>query len=132
MQVLRQFWDSERGLFTLLLFLAFAMRVMIPAGYMPTATKTGFDIILCTGDTVRTVHVDLGGNDEPDTPQHSGDNACLFTCLLSGGLVAAAAMLLVSAPVFTKALSSFGAIADLILCRLAAPPPPAIGPPART
>lgn len=109
--------------------LAVLMRLLVPAGWMP-ATDRGFAITLCTGDGATQAWIDERGNVQKGKPagqQMSHD------CLFSGF----SAALDLTSPAGTPAamLDIFGPMPHLarvvvaIGRGLAAPPPPATGPP---
>lgn len=119
---------AGRRLFAAALLLAFAMRVLIPTGFMPTQTAGGIVISLCTGQG--PVNVVLLGGEEPAGHQQADGGPCMFAAGLAGGLLAPEALASVTAFSAAAARILGAAIADLTVHRLAAPPPPALGPPA--
>ncbi|OJY67966.1 MAG: hypothetical protein BGP16_03900 [Sphingobium sp. 66-54] len=119
-----------RGLFVAAAVLVLALRTLVPTGFMPVAHEGSMVIQLCTGTGPATMVVDLGKAAPAPGDQHkAGDGLCLFACAFAGGLLAIAAFV-VLASLLMRARPPYGAaIADLTVHRLAAPPPPAIGPP---
>ncbi|MCW3847482.1 hypothetical protein OF829_09525 [Sphingomonas sp. LB-2] len=111
-----------------LLGLVLALRLLVPAGWMPSG-KGGFTVTICTGSAMEAAWVDTEGKVHKQAPAQGGDQHCAFAGLgapmLGGGLPPAIAPLLPAdaAPATTRALASIGQ-------GLAAPPPPATGPPA--
>jgi hypothetical protein len=110
------------------LSLAFAvllLRVLVPAGWMVSATPgDAFEIVICTADGAVTMTGDL--TDE-DTPKDSKSGECLFSAV-SAAAVPAVACPAPTPPVVAGAVAVFAAA--LVPGRgLAAPPPPATGPP---
>lgn len=118
-----------RGVFVAAALLVLAMRTLVPTGFMPVAHQGTMVIQLCTGTGPATMVVDLG-KDAPAGDQHkAGDGLCLFACAFAGGLLVLAAFVMLAAALPRVRLPYGAAIADLTVHRLAAPPPPAIGPP---
>jgi len=118
-----------RGLFVAAALLVLALRMLVPTGFMPVAHQGTMVIQLCTGTGPATMVVDLG-KDAPTGDQHkAGDGLCLFACAFAGGLLAIAAFVVLASMLVRVRLPHGAAIADLTVHRLAAPPPPAIGPP---
>lgn len=112
----------------LLVVLALAVRLAVPTGWMPG--EKSFQLTLCTGVDTQTVWMDSKGKLHKQKP-HSGEDQKQKPCAFGGALAFAVpagfvpesmAMPPVSiAPAFTVAVS--------IGQGLAAPPPPATGPP---
>jgi len=115
------------GLLTLML----AMRLLVPAGWMPVASG-GYAITLCTGMGAVSAWVDKDGNIHKQKPASSenADQPCAFSgftaALTAPELPAALAPFVASTGI--AAAAAFGSIA--IGRGLAAPPPPPTGPPA--
>lgn len=121
-----------RGLFALLLLCALAVRVAVPTGFMPTKGVHGVVISLCTGQGA--VKVILPIEQQGDDPADRGmakDGACSFAAGLGSGLIDAAAPAIAAPSVVFAVHLTSRVIADLTVHRLAAPPPPSHGPPAR-
>jgi hypothetical protein len=125
---LRKGWIQE-GAVAAALFLVLFARILVPSGYMPVATANGVLVTLCTGNGPVEMLVDLGSDDAPGKHGSSGMAPCAFAGM-GGGTLAAAPVLAVFVAIDAGRTFS-RAIADLTVHRLAAPPPPAIGPPAR-
>lgn len=111
------------------MLLALGLRVLLPAGYMPTSSPGGFVLELCSGSGGVALLVAQEGSDEEDAPAER-DVGCVFAAN-PGPLIAAPA----SDPcairvIYGAPVSPGGPIADLTINRLAAPPPPSCGPPA--
>ena len=112
------------------ILMALAMRVIIPSGYMPSSER-GFALTICAGMDSQTVWMDKSGKLHKEDPS-KGKSVEHQPCAFAGAAIAAdfpanslqIAMPPVAlvAPVFAKREVSIGA-------GLAAPPPPAIGPP---
>lgn len=123
---------NMRERFALLLVVAaLLLRVMIPAGWMPTAS-TGYAITLCTGAGVVSAWVDADGTVHKDkpSPAYGAEHPCAFA-----GFAAA----LIAPAVLDSALPLLSTIATPLIGwafeqavgrGLAAPPPPPTGPPA--
>lgn len=114
-----------------LALVAFALliRLLVPAGWMPAA-EGGYAITLCTSQGLTTAWVDEQGRIHKGEPGKAGvDHPCLFAGfaaaldapLLAGALVA---------PLPAAILPPIAHVTVAIGRGLAAPPPPATGPPA--
>ena len=112
-----------------LLGLALVLRVLVPAGWMPSAGPGGLAVTICTGGTMEAAWVDTEGKLHKQPPGQGSDPHCAFAGLgapiLGGDLppVVTLALGTDQAPLATRALAAIGQ-------GLAAPPPPATGPPA--
>lgn len=119
-----------RSIAAMLVLLALAARVAIPAGWMPSADKA-FALTVCTGMDTQTVWLDKQGSLHKEDPS-KGKAVDHAPCAFSG---AAAALDLPAAAAI--AAINWTAIVPLPVARLtvsvghglAAPPPPATGPP---
>jgi len=119
-----------RNFAAILILMALAMRVIIPSGYMPSAER-GFALTICAGMDTQTVWMDKTGKLHKEDPS-KGKSVEHQPCAFAGAAIAgnfpvvalpvAMAPVALAAPVFAKREVSVGA-------GLAAPPPPAIGPP---
>ena len=121
--------ELRRELMLPLLLLALVVRAIVPAGYMPSFSAGSVDLVLCSVDAGRLIEVDFGKS-EPAGGKHMADAPCAFAGL-TGPLLAdlrIAALPFLFALILEPILGA--AIADLTTHRLAAPPPPALGPPA--
>ncbi|MFN3451524.1 MAG: hypothetical protein ACK4ZE_05155 [Sphingorhabdus sp.] len=119
-----------RNLAATFILLALALRVIIPSGFMPSAER-GFALTICTGIDTQTVWMDKSGKlhkEDPSKGKSVEHQPCAFagTAMTADALAAdfqvAMAPVALAIPVFAKREVSVGA-------GLAAPPPPAIGPP---
>jgi hypothetical protein len=122
--------QTARGLFALVALCAVFVRVAIPTGFMPTQGVGGIVISLCTGQGAAKALLPVELND-PGSQDHAKDGDCAFATGLGSGLVDALRPVLLATPVIFDRLLTSIAIADLTVHRLAAPPPPAQGPPLR-
>jgi hypothetical protein len=113
-----------------LIVLALALRVIIPSGFMPSSER-GFALTICTGMDTQTVWMDKSGKlhkEDPSKGKSVEHQPCAFAGaamaadVLSAEFQIAMAPVALAIPVFAKREVSVGA-------GLAAPPPPAIGPP---
>lgn len=121
---------SRCNILAVLFALVIAIRIAIPTGFMPTTAPDGIVISVCTGIGETKAFLPTGKDDGQD--RHSpAEGPCTFAASLGGADIPspAAAAVPVIAPVSNAFASR--AIADLTVHRLAAPPPPALGPPAR-
>ena len=118
---------AGRGAFTVLLLLALSIRLVVPTGFMPVATTYGIIISLCNGSGPTEILLDLD-KQGPAPHQSTADSPCAFAGLGADLPNEPQALLPIILPL--SAIILLGrVIADLVVRRLAAPPPPAIGPP---
>ena len=119
-----------RNIAAALILLALALRVIIPSGFMPSSER-GFALTICTGMDTQTVWMDKSGKlhkEDPSKGKSVEHQPCAFAGaamaadVLSADFQVAMAPVALAIPVFAKREVSIGA-------GLAAPPPPAIGPP---
>ena len=119
-----------RNLAAALIVLALALRVIIPSGFMPSSER-GFALTICTGMDTQTVWMDKSGKlhkEDPSKGKSVEHQPCAFAGaamaadVLSADFQIALAPVALAIPVFAKREISVGS-------GLAAPPPPAIGPP---
>ena len=119
-----------RNLAAALILLALAFRVIIPSGFMPSSER-GFALTICTGMDTQTVWMDKSGKlhkEDPSKGKSVEHQPCAFAGaamaadVLSADFQVAMAPVALAIPVFAKREVSVGS-------GLAAPPPPAIGPP---
>jgi hypothetical protein len=113
-----------------LIVLALAMRAFIPSGFMPS-TERGFALTICTGMDTQTVWMDSKGKLHKEDPA-KGKSVEHQPCAFAGATVASdapatdvslsIAPVAIAVPIFAKREVAIGN-------GLAAPPPPAIGPP---
>lgn len=113
---------------------ALMLRILVPAGWMPgTGADGALRITLCTGQGMVEAWVDGNGAIHDKAPQKSEprtDQPCSFAGLGAAALAEPAPMVL-DAPRFAAATILLPIPASIAIGRgLAAPPPPAIGPPA--
>jgi hypothetical protein len=113
-----------------MIVLALALRVIIPSGFMPSSER-GFALTICTGMDTQTVWMDKSGKLHKEDPS-KGKSVEHQPCALAGTAMAgdflAADVHVAIAPV-ALAIPVFAKREVLIGAGLAAPPPPAIGPP---
>ncbi|WP_199554180.1 hypothetical protein [Sandaracinobacteroides hominis] len=126
-------WRAGRGLLPLLILCALAIRVAVPAGYMPAFAGGSVNLILCSTAGGGEIAVDFGkARHGPDDPHQKSEMPCLFAAALSQANLpdTGPAKLL---PDYSGGADAANgrAIADLTIHRLAAPPPPSLAPPAR-
>jgi len=96
----------------LMIALAFTLKAVIPAGFMPTVSKEGFTkIVICAGMGEKTILVPSG--ETPSHNHHDGheDKVCAYQVISSQKLLlnlpaielSAPALVLLSNPVFPEA-----------------------------
>lgn len=125
---------SLRALFCVLVALVMAGRLMAPAGYMPVATAKGVMVTLCTGQGA--VKILVARESVPDGRNHGDrDAAPNEHCPFAAGTAAPALPAVDPLPLLPVWHLPTGPIAFALrtgwIARLAAPPPPSSGPPAR-
>jgi hypothetical protein len=127
---LRRLILTHRRWAALLLFAALALRIMMPAGFMPVATGKTVTIALCTGTGPVPVTLHIPG--EPGKGDSHRDGAaqpCAYAALGGPALAAADPALLAAALLFAFVLALLST--DLRLPRFGAYlRPPLRGPPA--
>ncbi|HEX4197704.1 MAG TPA: DUF2946 family protein [Caulobacteraceae bacterium] len=117
---------ETRRLAAVVAMLALMLQVMVPAGFMVSATPGGPAIVICTGHGPLLVHTDHG---QPARSPASKSGACAFAG--HGGAPLAPAPLALAGVRFEAFVPAFIARVPVYPGRgMAAPPPPAIGPPA--
>ena len=102
-------------LMAVLFVLALALRIAVPAGFMPVQSANGFVISICDGlggskSMVLDVHRDDAGSSHDDRAPDA--SPCAFAAL--------AVLALAALPVAMLAAPA------LLLCEFALPPPPAV------
>ncbi|MEI9851811.1 MAG: DUF2946 family protein [Sphingomonas sp.] len=120
-----------RGIALALLALALAVRVLVPAGWMPMQGQ-GFAITLCTGAGAVEAWVDADGElgKRPAAPDTERGRHCAFAGL-GGPLLGDAPDAALAIPFAPEAAAAKPPALTAAIGRgLAAPPPPATGPPA--
>jgi hypothetical protein len=72
-----------KHLFHILVFLAFAMQSIIPAGFMPdiNASAAGTKLVICSGIGEKTIYLDQDGQ----PVEHKEFSKCAYSILSSGG-----------------------------------------------
>ena len=119
-----------RNLAAALIVLALAVRVVIPAGYMPSSER-GFALTICAGMDTQTVWMDKSGKlhkEDPAKGKSVEHQPCAFAGAAMAGDAPAPELHVALAPV-ALATPVFAERGVAVGRGLAAPPPPAIGPP---
>lgn len=121
---------NARTVLAMLFALVLAIRIAIPVGFMPTQAPNGIVISVCTGMGQAKAFLPIekdGGKERHST----AEQPCVYAAGLSGAL--SLPLLSEPEPRFTLALGRPGSLVttDPAVRRLAAPPPPALGPPGR-
>lgn len=126
--------EHARALLAVLALLVLFIQLIAPSGFMPMRTDTGVVVTLCTGQGAVNVivHRDQAPGDEsPVRDDRATTKPCIFAGAAAEAPLPSLALAELSLPAWTLA---FGAIAFAVktgwIARLAAPPPPALGPPA--
>ena len=74
-----------RRFLTPLFILAFALRALVPAGFMLAPSAVGeMTVVLCTGHGPQTIALDADGKPVPATPKQSQHTRCAYASV--GGL----------------------------------------------
>jgi hypothetical protein len=133
LQSLRQLRDLPRAVILAVLALALLARLAVPAGWMPVTDADGTRLTICTGmgplDAPQHAMPGMPGHHLPgDHKQDDGDHVCPF----AGAALALAEPTLPGLDLLPLALNGpvpLLRIAVSVGRGLAAPPPPATGPP---
>lgn len=94
---------ASSGILVLVL-LAFALKGLLPAGFMPSVSQDGFmEMVICSGMGEKTVLVPANGG--PDAPDHkeSTDTVCAYQMVSAQKLISAPPAFLLPLPVFAPA-----------------------------
>jgi hypothetical protein len=113
-----------------MIVLALAVRVVIPSGFMPSVERS-FALTICTGMDTQTVWLDKSGTLHKEDPSKS-KSVEHQPCAFAGTAIADDASvdnLHGALPPLASAVSAFHSIEVSVGTGLAAPPPPATGPP---
>jgi len=115
-----------RNAFLTLAALALALKVLLPAGFMVDTGARGFSIVICTAEGTTVVHQNGAPAGPASKQQH--DAPCAFAGHAAPPLPPVAAVLREAR--WTRVEAPAARLHDLAPGRgLAAPPPPAVGPP---
>ncbi|HEU4959514.1 MAG TPA: hypothetical protein VFT56_03830 [Sphingomonas sp.] len=132
MHALRSLTVVQRRLLLALFACALVLRIAIPSGWMPVADAGGWRLTVCDGMGPAAAMAAMPGmahHQHAPPPHDQGDHPCTF----AGLALAVALPDLVPVPVVPAPLAMAPpAVAGLVAIGrgLAAPPPPATGPPA--
>jgi hypothetical protein len=127
--MIRAFVQNRQRFSLALIVLALAMRVLVPTGFMPTDAPHGLTISLCTGSGAIDVILDVDDKGPVKSSHQAQGEPCTFAAGLGGAILWGLPLQLAVALPLLVDLADETAIADLTPHRLAAPPPPAQGPP---
>lgn len=108
--------------------MALAVRVLIPAGFMPTVESGSFTITLCDGYGPATMQMVMPGMQHHDDSDHRMQGRCAFSDLALPGLAGADPIQLAAAIAFIL-LAAFFAVPAFDLRRARNLRPPLRGPP---
>ncbi len=122
---------TRQHLMLTLMVFALAMRMVLPAGWMPTVSNGQATITLCTGAGMVEAWVDADGKLHKESPvkKHAGDQPCAFAGVGAAVDFPAFASIALALPFIAQPALTFALNNVAIGLGLAAPPPPAIGPP---
>jgi hypothetical protein len=119
---------TARRVMIALALVALALRVLIPSGFMVADAKTnhGYPVVICTGHG--TLTLDSSGDHKSPAPKSKPDAPCAFAGMATPVAPTLAAL---APPSYRLSQPAPAEVRpDQIPGRgLAAPPPPAIGPP---
>lgn len=122
--------QAGRSLFAVMVVAALALRLLIPSGFMPTASAQGLIVQLCSDMSGKTILIDLGQHLPSEKQKDAADGPCTFAGSLGHGMMPQTVAPLLLPFIYGSFLFASTAIADLTVNRMAAPPPPSQGPPA--
>jgi hypothetical protein len=123
---------SNRNWLIAFVVLALAMRMVMPAGWMPSFADGRATITLCTSAGMVEAWVDADGKIHKEHPAKKGvgDQPCAFAGLGAAAEAPAFAVASLALPFAAQRPLDNKATAVAIGLGLAAPPPPATAPPA--
>lgn len=127
---MRQGQIIKRQFMLVMLVMALAVRILIPAGWMPDATQA-FAIKICTGVGMQSVWIDKKGalhKSDPAKHKNADEQPCAFAGMGMAADLATKYPAAILAQAAKEAISATQPAAN-IGHGLAAPPPPATGPP---
>lgn len=126
MFALRHLILRNRALAVWFVAAALLMKILVPAGFMPTASGNTMIVQLCSGSGPQTMVVEIPGKtSSPDKAHGAADMPCAFSGLSAPSLAGADPALLVLAILFVFAVALHAPIATL------APLPAYLRPPLR-
>ncbi|MGE4323325.1 MAG: DUF2946 family protein [Sphingobium sp.] len=132
MNATRAFLLQHRRLALWLVAAALMMKMLVPAGFMPTMSHGTILVQLCSGMGPQTVAIEipgLGDHDDGKDQHKAADQPCFFSGLTTPGLAGADPILLAIAIAFVLA-ALFRVEQRLVLWRGLYLRPPSQGPPA--
>ncbi len=114
------------------IILSLAIRMVVPAGWMPSLADGRATITLCTSAGMVEAWVDADGKIHKESPakKGAGDRPCAFAGLNAAADTPALDVASLPLPFAPQRLYNNKATAVAIGLGLAAPPPPATAPPA--
>jgi hypothetical protein len=114
-----------------IMVLALAVRMIIPTGWMPSMIAGKATITLCTGAGMVEVWVDADGKIHKDSPakKSANDQPCAFAGLSAAADASSYTELSLEPALPPQSVPVAVLTGVAIGLGLAAPPPPAIGPP---
>jgi hypothetical protein len=125
--------EGARGILAALALLVLAIQTIAPSGFMPVRTEQGVMVTLCTGTGPVNVVVPRG--QAPERNGHHGDDGMTAQqhCPFAASVQPAVPPLVAADLLLPAWQLAFGPIAFALktgwIARLAAPPPPSLGPP---
>lgn len=130
---LRAFFRDHLGLYALVIALALAMKILVPAGYMPGEQAKTFTVQICADaqgqHLTQQIAIPMKGDSNDSQGKHASDSVCSFTALAMGSLSGADIVLLAVALAFILA-TGFTPTTPPRLERIFHIRPPLRGPPA--
>ena len=119
---------ANRGRLFAMLALALVVRALVPTGWMPVATDQGIRFELCAGQAMPPA-AGMHHRHKGESQQTAPDHVCAFAGLGLAADTAPPPVMLALAPAPVP-VAAPRALTVAIGRGLAAPPPPATGPPA--
>ncbi|MFA5963122.1 MAG: DUF2946 family protein [Sphingomonas sp.] len=128
MSSLRRLVHAHVAVVAILIALTLAMRIIVPAGFMPSLSSGTLTITVCTGTSHETMELAIAGMKKGDAGQHEKQSRCAFADLALPWLSAVDPIQLAAAITFIMAMAFFVTPA-LRLVRARRAWPPLRGPP---
>ncbi len=87
----------------MMIVLAFALKSVLPAGFMPVINKDGFtQIVICSGMGEKTITVPADENPSSDHKEDQASKICAYQVLASGKILLSPPAFTLPAPVVSR------------------------------